>query len=264
MRSVFLTCATLLGVGGVLLLGLGTTTLQSHSTPTVRVVPPVGKVNQNSRINPSSRPQTAAVVPGNQRQPSVPTIHVLSEPKVHLHDAERDAIVQVQMALESYLSNLDPPIKWKPSESFIRHRLIRERFNVLEKEIKDPDTRELASKLVNRESLQQVEITLEITSQVRNELLRAARQDRSESRLLGLLPILASVVLVLMAGSAYINLDERTKGYYTGLLRLAAAGAVLAATVLALWIFFRSHHSLEPAVLDPLPSSPASLQTDMR
>jgi hypothetical protein len=60
----------------------------------------------------------------------------------------------------------------------------------------------------------------------RNEFLRKDRDHRVVQRQIYLGKILAGLVVFLTAVAGYFRLDEATKGYYSGWLRLAALGLV--------------------------------------
>ena len=60
------------------------------------------------------------------------------------------------------------------------------------------------------------------------EYRQQQRQILSQQRQVFLAKVLAGVVAVLVAVAGYFRLEEATKGYYTGWLRLAAVGLVAA------------------------------------
>jgi hypothetical protein len=106
-----------------------------------------------------------------------------------------------------------------PSRDFVRHRIMR---------LKDDSVQEMAIDGVGKVFL--VKFDLELTRLDYRELAEADRAARVSDRLEGAARGLGVLVAVLGALGAYIRLDDATKGYYTGRLRLAAvvlAGAAL-------------------------------------
>jgi hypothetical protein len=140
-------------------------------------------------------------------------------------DAYQDALEKAQKKVTEYLRARSPPVQWTPKTGEIG-RLVKD-----QKEEEPPrDVKELG---LNHQTTLRVDISPEDFKKI----LQFDGRERMEERLLFLLKGLAAVVAVLAAIAGYIRLDEWSKGYYTGWLRLGAAGFV-AAAVACLWLFF--------------------------
>jgi hypothetical protein len=81
------------------------------------------------------------------------------------------------------------------------------------------------------------DVKVELTQEQVKEMRAQARQQRVEQRQHWMGLGLAGVMSLLLVAAGYLRLEEATKGYYTGLLRLSALG------VLALAGFFIWHLS---------------------
>jgi hypothetical protein len=81
----------------------------------------------------------------------------------------------------------------------------------------------------------QVNAKAKLTPDAATQLLRIEQHSVSELRVLFLAKVLAGVLAVMLTIAAYVRLDEWSKGYYTGWLRLAAAGFI-AASAFSLWL----------------------------
>jgi hypothetical protein len=80
-----------------------------------------------------------------------------------------------------------------------------------------------------------VKLDLEITAAQAEEIQQVARQQRMTQRHLVGARVLAGLVALLLVAGGYLHLEEKTRGYCTGLLR-AAAVAVLALVGAGLWL----------------------------
>jgi hypothetical protein len=69
-------------------------------------------------------------------------------------------------------------------------------------------------------------VKVEITPRSLEEMSKEARQDRMGDRQALLARLLAGAVALLLVTTGYLRLEDATRGYYTTLLRLAAAGVV--------------------------------------
>ena len=75
-------------------------------------------------------------------------------------------------------------------------------------------------------TMRRVVLDVTLPPEVRKEIWQHECQFHARQRMLFLAKILAGLVSLLAATAGYLRLDELTKGYYTGWLRLAAAGLV--------------------------------------
>jgi hypothetical protein len=140
----------------------------------------------------------------------------------NVEDAEQDALQEAQAHVAGYLRNLRPRIDWVPPGDYIQKRLVRKQ---------SVETKDFGEDVgvMRRERLE-----IEVAPRAVREMVRLDRENRSHERMVWLAKLLAGVVVALAAVAGYVHLDERTKGYYTTLLRVSAAGAV-GAVAAALW-----------------------------
>jgi hypothetical protein len=143
--------------------------------------------------------------------------------------AKEYALEKVRGRVEKYLHSQLPGLEWYPPKEYIHDRLL-----------KDPPER-------RKDKDQEVEVgkgehimgkcwewRVEVTAEDRKDILRHDREGRVHQRMGLLGKILAGLLVLLSVVAGYIRLDEWTKGYYTGWLRLAAAG-IVAAVGTGLW-----------------------------
>jgi hypothetical protein len=137
-------------------------------------------------------------------------------------EAKREAVRKAWKAVVDYLRSLDPPVEWTPSLAYVGHRL-GEGTRRPEKDVKVlPDT-----------TVQYWTWPLAITADDLDEMRYQDRKDRMGERMLFLGKILAGILVLLIVVAGYVRLDEWTKGYYTGWLRLA--GGILVLFGVGLW-----------------------------
>ncbi len=244
MRSVVLACVIFAVVIGLAVLGLMPMRTQIYEVPPrpARVETPGPKaVRVQVQTSPAKaeKAEPAAARKTGRESQNV-KIPVVGAEQVSPADAQLDALVHAQVELETYLRTMTPPVYWKPPLEYIRTHLLKGAMTMTDVPFKLEKHRRFLESLgpdVQIDALKQASFEIEITPTVRRDLLYHARQERSWDRQLLLLPALGVTVLTLLAGAAYINLDERSKGYYTTWLRLTAGGAVAAALGLGLWWF---------------------------
>lgn len=252
MRPILLTFSILAVVVGLAFFGLTSTRYEeqraSEVSAAARAVRGSEKISRTVTVNSETRSSVKAGDRTQGKESRHPVIKIESEPAISVEDAELDALVQAQFELERYLRGLNPPVYWKPPLDYIRNSLLKGQLATVDVKIKREENRNILARLgpeanVDSLTLKQVVDTIEITSPVRRDLLYHARLDTSSQRVFSLAPILAGLVLFLIAAATYIHLDERTKGYYTGWLRLAAGGAVAALIGIGWW--WLSHRGTE-------------------
>lgn len=83
--------------------------------------------------------------------------------------------------------------------------------------------------------LTRVALTVELTSESRRALQSWERESRVEARMIWLARLMFVAVVGLAATSVTLRIDDWSKGYFTGALRLAAGIAVGFAVLIALW-----------------------------
>lgn len=133
-------------------------------------------------------------------------------------DAVEDALVQAQLKVAGYLRAQNPPVEWTPSLSYIQTHLVK--TQPWKEETKDFDQ-------IGR--MYRVQLEVEVTQPELTKMVQLGREFRIQQRMFLLAKVLVGLVVLLTAVSGYLRLDEYTKGYYTGWLRLAALGFVAAA-----------------------------------
>ncbi len=137
----------------------------------------------------------------------------------------RDGVARkVRAQIDDYLQEQAPGLEWLPSRKFVREHLVKGPPRRLEGE----DT------TIDGTPMKCWEWTVEVNAQDWRAILHQDREIRAERRMILLGKILAGLVALLAVIAAYIRLDDGTRGYYTGRLRLAA-GAVLALVGAGLW-----------------------------
>jgi hypothetical protein len=131
-------------------------------------------------------------------------------------DAENNAYQEARSRVINYFSNeLNMPLEWTPTIEDIR-RLV-----------KTPPTDEQPVNLgADLGKASRVKLQMSMSVDDRNEFLKKDRDHRVVQRQIYLGKILAGLVVFLTAVAGYFRLDEATKGYYSGWLRLAALGLV--------------------------------------
>jgi hypothetical protein len=142
-------------------------------------------------------------------------------------EAEADALEQACAAVERRLSELDPPIRHKPSVEEARAEFVRPDSRA----VRHPDANERAALEhagVSAE-LVYVEFDVELTADQVREL-------RARARLGPAVRVLGGFLAVALAGFLFLRTDQWTKGALTVWLALAAAALAaggVAAAVLA-------------------------------
>jgi hypothetical protein len=130
-------------------------------------------------------------------------------------EAEESALNKAREKVVAFLHEQEPQINWEPSLDFIRK--LPKKSHVNKDAVDVP------------EGFLQVDLHIELDQQRAEEILRKDRHSRMIERMQPLGLGLAGLVLMLAAIGGYIRLDEWSKGYYTGWLRLAVIGIVVTA-----------------------------------
>jgi hypothetical protein len=138
-------------------------------------------------------------------------------------DAEQDAYDKAYDKALAYLHETMPGLQWKPSRKYVQEHWVKDLRHEPSKEI---------TVLGKPQTTQQVSVHVEVTTKDRADIVKQDRHYRVEDRLFLLAKVLGGLVLLLSTIATYIRLDEYSKGFYTGWLRLAGAAAVAAAGAL--------------------------------
>lgn len=141
-----------------------------------------------------------------------------------VEDAERDAIERIQGELLIYFDKEGVHFARLPDAEFISERLVKKR---------EEESRIDLGGGVG--FARQIRYQAELGERDRRQILEMDRSYRQHDRQVWVGKILAALVLCFAAVAGYYRLDEATKGYYSGLLRLTALGIVAAAGVGVWW-----------------------------
>jgi hypothetical protein len=172
-------------------------------------------------------PQSEPVV-SRPEEPPLWTATVTGKGKT-IQDAEEDALDEARSAVILYLRNLKPPVRWTPPPEFVSGKLVTARHPA------DPEKVEPCEEFPNG-LVEQYTVQVAVTADLQREMVDLARRAQMQERMLFLAKVLAVLVALLGVAAGYVRLDEWSKGYYTGWLRLAAAGFVAAGLVVGLWL----------------------------
>lgn len=143
-------------------------------------------------------------------------------------EAEDGALRDAWSKVVGWMRTAQPPLDWTPPLDFVR-RMQKGRVEVQTKDLEvDGQSPITAYKGT---------VEVELSPKQRSEMLRADHRQRVRNRMMLLGAMTAGLVGLLMTLSGYIFLDERTKGFYTGRLRLLAF-ACLTAVAVGVLIFF--------------------------
>jgi hypothetical protein len=140
--------------------------------------------------------------------------------------AELAVLEKARLELANLVRQIKPDSRWIPSIQYIKSHLVKPKSSGLNPEI-IPEEGELESGEPYTTYLATVE--LEMSSRVRDDILRQIRYGDARERQWVLGKVLLAILSVIGTAAGYFQLEDRTKGYYTAWLRLAAAGALAAA-----------------------------------
>jgi hypothetical protein len=125
----------------------------------------------------------------------------------------------------AYLHEHLPGVQWTPSREYVTKFLLT------------PDPQPLPQReFENYGTFHQARVRLEVKPAQVQDILRMDRQDRVEQRMTLLAKVLGAVVLFFAAVFSYIRIDEYSKGYLTGWLRVAG---IVTAAAAGLFLFMR-------------------------
>ena len=134
-------------------------------------------------------------------------------------DAEQVALEDARDKLVAYLRQREPSLRWLPSLDDMR------RWNL----IKDIRHQDKPLEFHGRR-YEVVEVTVAVSPRSFQEILRRDRHLLAAK-------LLAALVVLLAVAAGYFRLEEMTRGYYTGTLRLLALAGVVLVGV-SLWLMF--------------------------
>lgn len=179
--------------------------------------PQAPAVAQVSAVEPApAAAKVSAKVPSNT-DPRYPSWRLETDWRESENRAFEEAVADARLDLIDYLRTQDPPIEWTPSEAYVRG-LLRKGTKVEPKNFTSEDG--------EKRTKYRCVGTFEMTPAIRADLVHHDRDFRAEDRMGYAGRALAIAVALLLAVTGYLRMDEATKGYYTGWLRLAAFGFI--------------------------------------
>ncbi len=169
-------------------------------------------------------------------------------------DAVDSALEKGQAEVALYLKSQKRPLEWTPDLDYVRKHLLRDLPNEEQEKngwheipirVTGYDWKALEEEKDFKEEpgvMRRVRLSVWVTQtkmldmqRQDNEYRKQQRQVVAHARQLMLGKVLLGLVALLAALVGYFRLEEATKGYYTGWLRLAALG-FLAVICTALWL----------------------------
>jgi len=144
---------------------------------------------------------------------------VVSGHGVTREDAEQMALEEARDRVAAYLHQREPSLRWMPTVDDLR------RWNMIQ-DIRHRDNQPSARLGPHPE----VDVTVTVSDRAFQEILRRDRHLLAAK-------LLAALVALLALAAGYFRLEELTRGYYTGTLRvLALLGVGLVGA--GLWLIF--------------------------
>ena len=140
-------------------------------------------------------------------------------------EAEQAALDNAVEKVHAYLTEQEPSFQWLPSPEYVRDRLVKSRKN------QTPEPRPEPVGVIYP-----VTLHVELDHSDQREMLEKDRDERILTRQKAIGKWLVVFVAFLTAITGYLRLDEATKGYYTGLLRLAAVTLIGGVSAGLWWI----------------------------
>lgn len=133
-----------------------------------------------------------------------------------------DALRQAAYEARKYLEQAAPrPVRWEVPVSFVQDRLVQDQYVAqVDWEAEGVDSPPFA------EPMYQAHLLIELTPEKRQTLSQMWQEDVLGQRIRWLAAGSAFVLVLLAALAGYLRLDEATRGYYSGRLKLAAVAVV--------------------------------------
>jgi hypothetical protein len=140
-------------------------------------------------------------------------------------DAERSALDKATEQVKEWLEREHPELAWAPTPAYLRQSgVVSQVGQATEKELERAGL------------VWSVKMRVEIGPKHVKEMTGLARQQRMQERHRIAGWVLLGVVLLLVVGLGYLRVEDATRGYLTGVLRVGTA--VLAALIVAgIWWF---------------------------
>ncbi len=198
---------------------------------TKAVAPPAAKVVENQVGAKAERPAgTDKKEPGSTplaaSESKYPAWSISGRWRTTREEAYQSALQMAGDQLSDYLHGQNPPTAWPVSAD-------NETFRELVRKLVKNDQDHIDN-FKEAGDMHQVSLELRLTPAARAEIYQQDRAFRAMDRMTWLARLLAAIVAVLAVTAGYLRMEDLTKGYYTGWLRLAAASAIAGAAVVLL------------------------------
>jgi hypothetical protein len=188
-------------------------------------------VQTNPNATPAAATQASAPKGAPKAAPRAGPPPIIKErvvstlPSTSESEADDETVKIACEIIEQRLAELDPPVKYRPSENEVRNEFLRRDSRIVRPP--DPAEQELFGKHLGRKDLKlkYVEYDVEITADQVREL-------RTRDRVAGTLRVFGAIAAFALVGFLFLRADEWTKGYLTHWLAVAAvllAGGTAAA-----------------------------------
>jgi hypothetical protein len=139
-------------------------------------------------------------------------------------EAKEDALENARTRVIAYLRRQNPSVDWTPPADYVQTALVKEE-KVERKEFE-----------ADVGTMYRVRLGLEVAGKDRAEMMRRARHYLMEQRQACLLKVLGAMVALLAVAAGYVRLDDWSKGYYTGWLRLGAVSCAALVMGTGVWL----------------------------
>jgi len=231
--SLLIGLAALIGVSAVLL----SKSRCAHRSDSPRTAPAAREVKFNGKwSDPRGRQVVVEVqatpTAGGKELPETAIVEqkdgqgfrwqVVCKPQVTPEKAQQAALQDVQTKLLAHFEGQNTPLEWVPPLPYIKDRLVK---------TSRVDQRDFDSG-VGTMYIATLEVRL--TPEAQADIARHDREYRAQDRMAWLARVVLALVTLLGAVAGYVRLDELTKGYYTGWLRIAAGFIGTAALIVLL------------------------------
>jgi hypothetical protein len=204
-----------------------------------------------------AQPLPAAPVQGETKQTAAGKSFVwvgVGEWAADEKSAIQSALAEAHSQILAHLNKQQPEMAWRPDIDYVREHCLRD---LQEGDVKGEPKEQTVSIPVHGHKAQlerrktndkqievahRVRLKVVVNEDTRREMLAKEQDYRGEqrqhvakARQMWLGKVLIGVFVLLGVMACYIRLDEATKGFYTGWLRLGLAGAAAAIGV-TLWL----------------------------
>lgn len=163
---------------------------------------------------------------------------ISTAPSANESDAEKETIIAACDIIQRRLAELDPPVKYRPSENEVRNEFLRRdsKSIILLRDMQGPRADAMRRVLREQLGLSNEEIARRVDVEYDVEVTAdQVRHLRTRDRVDDALRVFGAFSAMALAGFLFLRADEWTKGYLT---RWLAMGAVLLAGGAAAALYF--------------------------